>query len=126
MYFFDGDAYYYHYSFLEWNMVCCKSAWVWFWPSRSLALIDDTILIKIALYLFMSSQVLGPKEHEQAERNEYNFDHPDAFDFDLLIKTLRRLKDGKKVEVPIYNFVTHSREKQSVNIFKWKALLDIL
>lgn len=66
----------------------------------------------------MSSQVLGSKEHEQAERNEYNFDHPDAFDFDLLIKTLRRLKDGKKVEVPIYNFVTHSREKQSVNIFK--------
>ncbi|XP_048758602.2 uridine-cytidine kinase-like 1 isoform X2 [Ostrea edulis] len=62
-------------------------------------------------------KVLGSKEHEQAERNEYNFDHPDAFDFDLLIKTLRRLKDGKKVEVPIYNFVTHSREKQSKTIY---------
>lgn len=62
-------------------------------------------------------QVLGPKEHELAEQNEYNFDHPDAFDFDLLIKTLRRLKEGKKVEVPIYNFVTHGREKHSVNIY---------
>lgn len=65
----------------------------------------------------MSGQVLGPKEHQLAEQNEYNFDHPDAFDFDLLIKTLRRLKEGKKVEVPIYNFVTHGREKHSVNIY---------
>ncbi|XP_062611594.1 uridine-cytidine kinase-like 1 [Saccostrea cucullata] len=62
-------------------------------------------------------KVLGPKEHERAEQNEYNFDHPDAFDFDLLIKTLRRLKEGKKVEVPIYNFVTHSREKHSKTIY---------
>jgi uridine kinase len=69
---------------------------------------------------FSSSQVLGPKEHELAEQNEYNFDHPDAFDFDLLIKTLRRLKAGKKVEVPIYNFVSHSREKQSVNIIQMR------
>ena len=66
--------------------------------------------------MIMSFQVLGPKEHELAEQNEYNFDHPDAFDFDLLIKTLRRLKEGKKVEVPIYNFLTHSREKHSVSI----------
>ena len=66
--------------------------------------------------IILSFQVLGPKEHELAEQNEYNFDHPDAFDFDLLIKTLRRLKEGKKVEVPIYNFLTHSREKQSVSI----------
>nr|XP_022316959.1 uridine-cytidine kinase-like 1 isoform X2 [Crassostrea virginica] len=62
-------------------------------------------------------KVLGPKEHELAEQNEYNFDHPDAFDFDLLIKTLRRLKEGKKVEVPIYNFLTHSREKHSKTIY---------
>lgn len=62
-------------------------------------------------------KVLGPKEHELAEQNEYNFDHPDAFDFDLLIKTLRRLKEGKKVEVPIYNFVTHGREKHSKTIY---------
>jgi len=50
-----------------------------------------------------------------AARNEYNFDHPDAFDFDLLIETLARLKDGKKVEVPIYNFVTHNRESRTVS-----------
>ena len=59
--------------------------------------------------------MLNEEQQELAHRNEYNFDHPDAFDFDLLIETLRKLKDGKRVEVPIYNFVTHAREKLTVN-----------
>ena len=42
-------------------------------------------------------KVLDEREHELAERNEHNFDHPDAFDFGLLKKTLQRLKEGKKV-----------------------------
>ncbi|KAK9688292.1 Phosphoribulokinase / Uridine kinase family [Popillia japonica] len=58
-------------------------------------------------------KVLNEKQHEIADRNEYNFDHPDAFDFELLIQTLQRLKEGRKVEVPIYNFVTHSRETRT-------------
>ncbi|XP_052774214.1 uridine-cytidine kinase-like 1 isoform X2 [Mya arenaria] len=62
-------------------------------------------------------KVLGEKEHEAANRNEYNFDHPDAFDFELLAKTLRRLKFGKKVDVPVYNFVSHSRESQCKTIY---------
>lgn len=49
-----------------------------------------------------------------AARNEYNFDHPDAFDFELLKTTLQRLKEGRMVEVPIYNFVTHRRESRTV------------
>jgi len=49
-----------------------------------------------------------------AARNEYNFDHPDAFDFELLQSTLQRLKEGRMVEVPIYNFVTHRRETRTV------------
>ncbi|XP_055311714.1 uridine-cytidine kinase-like 1 isoform X4 [Sitodiplosis mosellana] len=53
---------------------------------------------------------LDDDKHQKAERNEYNFDHPDAFDIDLMVDVLRKLKEGKKVEVPIYNFVTHQRE----------------
>ncbi|KAK6634210.1 Uridine-cytidine kinase-like 1 [Polyplax serrata] len=62
-------------------------------------------------------KVLNKKQHEQAAINEYNFDHPDAFDFDLLAQTLQRLKEGKKVEVPIYNFVTHSREHRTKTMY---------
>ncbi|XP_066603574.1 uridine-cytidine kinase-like 1 isoform X2 [Prorops nasuta] len=62
-------------------------------------------------------KVLNEKQHEKAERNEYNFDHPDAFDFELLKATLQRLKEGRMVEVPIYNFVTHSRENRTKTMY---------
>ncbi|CAO1423612.1 unnamed protein product [Diamesa serratosioi] len=55
-------------------------------------------------------KILNHKQHDQANRNEYNFDHPDAFDIDLMVDVLRKLKEGRKVEVPVYNFVSHSRE----------------
>ena len=71
----------------------------------------------LATVSYLPLQVLDEKQHQMAAENEYNFDHPDAFDFDLLKQTLMRLKSGKKVEVPIYNFITHSREEQSVSLF---------
>lgn len=60
--------------------------------------------------------MLNEKQHQAATRNEYNFDHPDAFDMELLIGVLHRLREGKKVEVPIYNYVTHSRENRTVSM----------
>ncbi|CAB3361630.1 Hypothetical predicted protein [Cloeon dipterum] len=62
-------------------------------------------------------KVLTEKQHELAENNEYNFDHPDAFDFELLAETLQKLKECKKVEVPVYNFVTHSRESRTKTMY---------
>ena len=62
-------------------------------------------------------KVLSEESHEMAAKNEYNFDHPDAFDFELLVKTLKRLKAGKRVEVPIYNFVTHRREIKTTSMY---------
>lgn len=67
-------------------------------------------------YTYLPLQVLNEKQHIAASKNEYNFDHPDAFDIELLISVLQRLKEGKKVEVPIYNYVTHARENRTVNI----------
>ena len=68
-------------------------------------------------------KVLSPEQHELAAINEYNFDHPDAFDFALLIKTLKRLKAGKRVEVPIYNFVTHRRENKTTSMYGANVLI---
>ncbi|XP_059489165.1 uridine-cytidine kinase-like 1 isoform X2 [Neocloeon triangulifer] len=62
-------------------------------------------------------KVLSHKQHELAENNEYNFDHPDAFDFELLAEVLQKLKECKKVEVPVYNFVTHSREARTKTMY---------
>jgi len=57
------------------------------------------------------------EEKEMIAEGNYNFDHPDAFDFDLLVETLQRLKEGKSIEVPIYNFKTHSRDKGKKTIY---------
>ena len=42
-------------------------------------------------------------------RNAANFDHPDALDNDLLVNHLKKLKAGEPVELPIYDFKTHTR-----------------
>lgn len=42
-------------------------------------------------------------------RNIANFDHPDALDNDLLVNHVRRLKAGEAVELPLYDFRTHTR-----------------
>uniref|UniRef100_A0A669CGQ9 uridine/cytidine kinase n=1 Tax=Oreochromis niloticus TaxID=8128 RepID=A0A669CGQ9_ORENI len=57
-------------------------------------------------------KVLNKEEQELAAKNEYNFDHPDAFDFELLVNILRKLKKGKSIKVPVYDFTTHSRRKE--------------
>ncbi|XP_006793602.1 uridine-cytidine kinase-like 1 isoform X2 [Neolamprologus brichardi] len=61
-------------------------------------------------------KVLNKEEQELAAKNEYNFDHPDAFDFELLVNILRKLKKGKSIKVPVYDFTTHSRRKE------WKTV----
>ena len=42
-------------------------------------------------------------------RNAANFDHPDAIDNELLANHLKKLQAGEPVELPIYDFRTHSR-----------------
>ena len=44
----------------------------------------------------------------------YNFDHPDAFDMDLMVSNLTDLKDGKAVMMPQYDFVHHRRKDEKV------------
>ena len=43
------------------------------------------------------------------ERARINFDHPDAFEYDLYLEHLALLKQGKSVDIPVYDFATHSR-----------------
>lgn len=42
-----------------------------------------------------------------------NFDHPDAIDNDLLINHLRRLRAGEPVDLPLYDFKTHTRRAET-------------
>ncbi|TDM31642.1 uridine kinase [Macrococcoides canis] len=48
------------------------------------------------------------------ERLKTNYDHPFAFDNELLIQNLKDLRNGKTVEVPTYDYSNHTRSKKTI------------
>jgi uridine kinase len=57
------------------------------------------------------------------ERASTNFDHPDALESELLAEHLRALKAGKNVDVPLYDFTTHTRRHETVRVEPRKVIL---
>jgi uridine kinase len=51
-----------------------------------------------------------------AQRAELNFDHPNSLETELLIEHILALRDGRMVEVPIYDFSTHSRTERTFSV----------
>lgn len=51
-----------------------------------------------------------------AERAARNFDHPDSLDTGLLRSHIEQLKAGHPVDIPIYDFTTHSRTSEVVRL----------
>ncbi|XP_030624438.1 uridine-cytidine kinase 1 [Chanos chanos] len=68
-------------------------------------------------------RVLTPEQKAKALKGQYNFDHPDAFDTELMLQTLRDLVEGKVVEVPTYDFVTHSRLSERIRVYPADVVL---
>ena len=73
------------------------------------------------------------------ERHQANFDHPDSIDSDMLVNHILRLKQGLKVEMPLYDFKTHTRSSnietiepkpvvivEGILIFSETRILDML
>ena len=50
------------------------------------------------------------------ERRRINWDHPNSFDWDLLIAHLKALSAGQSIDKPQYNFVEHLRRKETVHV----------
>lgn len=50
------------------------------------------------------------------EKKEINFDHPDAIEWELLVKHLDMLKQGNTIDMPIYTYVTCARSNEVVPV----------
>lgn len=50
------------------------------------------------------------------EKKNLNVDHPDAFDWDLLIRQVKDLKDGKAIELPTYSYAKFARLPETIHI----------
>ena len=57
------------------------------------------------------------------ERVKLNYDHPDAFDTDLLIEHVQKLKNGETIRRPSYSFVEHLREKETYEVVPKKVII---
>ncbi len=58
------------------------------------------------------------------ERHQANFDHPDSIDSDMLVNHIKRLKQGQTVEMPLYDFVTHTRSDK-IEMIEPKAVVIV-
>ena len=66
------------------------------------------------------------KEHTELsyeERTQLNYDHPQAFDTDMMIKHIKMLKQGKEIERPVYSFVEHNRTSERVTVKPSKVII---
>ena len=66
------------------------------------------------------------KAHDEMtydERSRLNYDHPNAFDTELMIEHLKLLKEGKPVECPIYDYTIHNRSKNTLTIAPAKVII---
>jgi len=50
------------------------------------------------------------------QRNGVNYDHPEALEMDRLVSDLTRLRDGRMIERPVYDFETHSRLRETLKV----------
>jgi len=52
----------------------------------------------------------------EEERAKINFDHPDAFDVELLVEQISALQRGEAIEKPIYSFTHHTRTEETIQV----------
>ncbi|CAE79410.1 uridine kinase [Bdellovibrio bacteriovorus] len=64
--------------------------------------------------LYQDNYYIDQSARFDGDGGSVNFDHPQALDFTLLARGLQTLKMGQPLQVPIYDFVTHSRKTETL------------
>lgn len=78
---------------------------------------DEAVVVPLDSYYKDSSHV--PVE----ERQNINFDHPNAFDWDLLSEHISKLRRGEAVEQPVYSYLTCTRQPETVHVEPRKVVI---
>lgn len=66
-----------------------------------------------ARILAQDSYYIDQSKRFDGDGGSVNFDHPSAIEFSLMAQHLAALKEGRTVEVPFYDFATHTRKKET-------------
>ncbi len=63
------------------------------------------------------------KDLPPAQRELVNFDHPNSLETSLMIEHIRKLKNWEAIELPVYDFTTHTRTNRTVHIEPQRVIL---
>ena len=62
--------------------------------------------------------------HVPVEKRQFiNFDHPDAFDWELMVEQLSMLRKGESIDQPTYSYITCTRQPETVHIEPRKIII---
>ncbi len=78
---------------------------------------DEVAVLPLDSYYKDSSHI--PPE----ERQSINFDHPDAFDWELLSRHIAMLRRGEAIEQPVYSYLTCTRQPQTIHVEPHKVVI---
>ncbi len=75
-----------------------------------------TLMTNRIVYISHDSYYRDLSDLPFSERVKINFDHPDSLETDLMIRHLEILRSGKAVDIPIYDFVEHTRSDKTEHV----------
>src|SRR2546423_12107351 len=78
--------------------------------------VADLLTTSSVAFIDMDAYYKNFPELSLDERRKLNWDHPDAFDYDLLCQHLDALSRRKSIDKPEYDFVTHLRRSQPMHV----------
>lgn len=81
--------------------------------------LPEEMVIKMPLDSYYNDSSHVPPE----KRQSINYDHPDAFDWELLCEQLNQLQAGQPIEQPVYDYLTSTRQQETLHIEPRKIVL---
>lgn len=96
------------------------------------SVVSDFIVIPQDNYYKPASEILKRSTEEPVTRrsqisneniSDFNFDHPSAFDTDLLYEQLKELKNLRSIRMPQYDFVNHKRRRKTIPVEPKKVIV---
>lgn len=82
-----------------------------------------TLMTNKIVYLSHDSYYRDQSNVPFSERVKVNYDHPDSLETELMIKHIEKLRNYQPVDIPIYDFVEHTRAKETEHIEPQSVIL---
>lgn len=73
-----------------------------------------TLLKDKSSILYQDNYYIDQSDKFDCDGGSVNFDHPESLEFSLMAKHLKELKQGNQVQVPVYDFATHTRSESKL------------